>query len=231
MAGMKRFELMAAQHDFLRQAAFAVVRRDGVGALTRRALASELGISDSVVRRNLDPTVLLPRLVVRACAERRREARYRQPRPRTLRDLTSQVLPGAETLDVEAVWWRLRLHVLVVPSPLSDGLRARYELAVRGHGEGEHPTAPAPPADAELAAGLAAELAAHDETVEGVVALLVSGDQDQVAPVTALVRGLSLSVCLGLLDPTAARQVLCSHLELLGADLDADRTTGAPGPD
>lgn len=50
---MRRFERVATTMHYLDEAAFAVVRRDGVGALSRRALAAELGVSDSVVRRNL----------------------------------------------------------------------------------------------------------------------------------------------------------------------------------
>ena len=48
---MKRFERYAAQVEFVRRAAFVLTLRHGSHALTRRAVAAVLGVSDATVRR------------------------------------------------------------------------------------------------------------------------------------------------------------------------------------
>lgn len=60
--------------EFLREAAFHIVLRDGCDALTRRGPATELGIPDSSVRHLLDPTTQLATLAAAHYESRRRRA-------------------------------------------------------------------------------------------------------------------------------------------------------------
>ncbi|MFB9311781.1 hypothetical protein [Nocardioides plantarum] len=209
---MKRFEKLAAQHQLLAEAAFAVVRRDGPGSLSRRGLAAELGASEAMARRVLAEHVRLPALAAQECEARRR----RIGRRRSGVDLLLPVTEGAE-VDVEVVWLRLvLLHATVGASTDAPHLAERYQLSVHDRGV----SLPAPPdrgredreADREV---LAPYLADHAAERAGLVSRLTGGRPELADAVHALADGLVLAVCTGRLSPDAARTVLTDHLDRL----------------
>jgi hypothetical protein len=61
----------ASRYEFLRQAAFALVREEGVHALTRRAVAARLGCGLATVCRLVDPSAELATLAADEVLTRR----------------------------------------------------------------------------------------------------------------------------------------------------------------
>src|SRR5690242_12360906 len=101
----------AARFEFLRQAAFELVRDESVEALTRRALAAELGCGLNTVLRLIDSRVDLVRLAAREVVTRRRRGRMTR-RSQDLHEYVGNVvrslMPEDDShLDEELVWLRL----------------------------------------------------------------------------------------------------------------------------
>jgi hypothetical protein len=210
---------MATTMHYLDEAAFAVVRQDGVGALSRRALAAELGVSDSVVRRNLDDQADLAAMAATVCERRRSEAARRIPHdvdPASW--VVERLVPDAAELDTEVVWLRLLMSVSdPEPAPDLADLRARFQVSSRGFADPDPAGEVLRAAPRQLATrealGPYVEEARDDR--RRLAAGLVGEDDERVEEVLALADGLLLAVVTSRLDPTTARAVLHDHLRRL----------------
>lgn len=208
---MKHMQRAMTRHAFLQEAAFRIVLRQGCHALTRRALAVELGLSDSRVRHLLDPDVALAQLAAAQCEERRRRARQLRRNPPSRADwVVDQLVPSADEVDVEVVWLRLvAAYGLVEVASSSDDLAERFEIADGRVPGGVTPTAP--PREDRAAVVIAARLEQWRASARGLIGTIVD-DADQVAEVETVVDGLLTGVCTGRLGADVARSVLLADL-------------------
>jgi hypothetical protein len=132
---MPRLVDYRCRQAFLQEAAFAIVRDEGVAAVTRRAIAQTLGTSVQTVRRSIDPDSPLVVLAAREADQRRRARRWqRHPggAPVTVRAL----LPDSpDRVDEEVVWAELSRYCSR-PTPgavaLEDSVAARFHVAQHG---------------------------------------------------------------------------------------------------
>ena len=222
----------ASRFHFLREAAFAIVRDRGVGALSRRALADELGTSrnrvDDLLRAEADLRVL-------AAAEvksRRTTGRFRltvgEPDQVALNLVTSLMPNTPARIDEELVWLRLLVEGPRAASPDEDPdgpLWQRYQIAQRGYVYSERrPDSTSVEADQseDRHDALASHRAEHEEVVtsrltRALEELDVTGDHHdtELHRLRALVDGLTLAVCLGRLSCEAGVQVIRGHLRTL----------------
>jgi hypothetical protein len=218
----------SARFEFLREAAFTVVRDQGVAALSRHSVAGALGTSVNTVRRLLSPEADLRVLAADEVARRRNHGRLGR-----LRDgegferagyVMRALLPdAAHRVDEEVVWLRLTASLPRDDEPHGDPdgtLRERWQLAEHGYvlqddlrptgsaTSGEHP------------------LSEHLRTREGEIAsrlgealrlLEVSPEtrHEETVALRALTDGLTLAVCASRLTPVQAVAHLESHLRRL----------------
>ncbi len=218
----------ASRFHFLREAAFAIVRDRGVGALSRRALADELGTSrnrvDDVLRAEADLRVLAAGEV----RNRRTTGRFGltagDPNTVPVRLVTSLMPDTPARIDEELVWLRLLVEGPRAHSPDEDPEGPwwqRYQIAQRGYVYSE----PSPAATVELAQSgdpsdpLAGNRADREEVVNlRLASALEALDLDaarrhtELPRLRALVDGLTLAICLGRLAPDAGVQVIRDHL-------------------
>ena len=118
--------------EFIRQAAFAVVRDEGAEALSRRRVAAELGTGVNTIRRSVAGWADLARLAADQVRSRRRAGRLgrRTEDPReAVAFLVRSLMPEDEThLDEELVWLKLVAACALRPSgratrPTEGGVR------------------------------------------------------------------------------------------------------------
>lgn len=130
----------AARFEFVRRAAFLIVRDHGAHALSRRALASTLGTSVNSIRRLVSEDADLRQLAADEVAQRRTRGRWDQRRDLTGVDratfLLGRVLPDEQHRVAEELVW-LRLVVdSCAPTPGDDTvatLQAEHLVADRGY--------------------------------------------------------------------------------------------------
>jgi hypothetical protein len=212
----------AVRFDFLRQGAFDVVLRRGVGALSRRALATALGTSVNTVRRLLAADVDLLTLAADEVDRRRRHGRMGRLRDAEPSDAAvhqlRKCLPDTEArIAEELVWLRLVLSTAEAPEDRDrDGLllRERFRIFERGFVDEEDREQPDGPARARanpIVHHLAQREAAVSARVGEALDLLGGSEEDRPEreqEMRTLLAGLALEVCLGNLTPDAAVAVL-----------------------
>ena len=114
----------ASRFEFIRLAAFAIVRDRGVWALSRRALADELGTSRNRVDDLLRADAHLPSLAAEHVVSRRRTGRFSlgtgSPEEAAVKLVTSLLPDSPERIDEELVWLRLRVELTETRSPGQD---------------------------------------------------------------------------------------------------------------
>jgi hypothetical protein len=233
---MPRLVNYASRFEFLRRAAFALVLDRGVGALSRRAIAAELGTSISTVRRLLSPDAPLTVLAMDEVARRRRLGRWGVPKGEpgeVALELLGRLLPDeAHRVAEELVWWRL---VLDEPTgePVTDNgraahdhawdegpLRDQFQIATFGSVE---PSDLTTTMEGERTLERPRPLASHVEDHDAAVAALLNRalqlldvpDQDRAKEairVRAMLDGLNLAVCLGRLTPAEAVTAVAHHI-------------------
>jgi hypothetical protein len=231
----------ASRFHFFREAAFAIVRDRGVAALSRRALADELGISrnrvDDLLRAEADLRVLAADEV----KSRRRHGRFNltkgEPTEVAVR-LVASLMPDAPArIDEELVWLRLMIEGPGACSPEEDPdgpLWARYQIAERGYVHTDRQ--PARLRSVDTADALADQRADREAAVETTLRrALVWLDldeqmQDRELPrLRALVDGLTLAVCLGRVSPADGVQIARDHIIELSAHGPHREPQGAAG--
>jgi len=129
----------AGRFEFIRQAAFAVVLNEGVHALSRRRVATELGASVNTIRRLVGDWVDLVVLAADQVVSRRRRGRLnrRTEDPREAAEIVVRSLmpEDASHLDEELVWLRLVTACSLRPSGLEPPgtVRRDFGIAQRGY--------------------------------------------------------------------------------------------------
>jgi hypothetical protein len=215
----------ASRYEFLRRAAFALVRDEGAHAPTRRAVAARLGCGLNTVCRLVDPSVELAVLAADEVLTRRRAGRWGQlpdDPEEAARILMRRLLPDDESrIDEELVWLRLVAAHADVPRhrESAPGLRHDFQIAERGWSDVD-PTAEevAPETQPEPGAGPLARYLADREThvctlIERVLTLLEVGDREaETVRLRALVDGLTMAVCLGRISPGEGVLTMERHL-------------------
>jgi hypothetical protein len=213
----------AARFEFVRRAAFLVVRDQGPHALSRRSVANALGTSVNSVRRLVSEDADLRQLAADEVAQRRTRGRWDQRRDLTGVDratfLLGRVLPDEQRRVAEELVW-LRLVVdSCAPTPGDDTvatLQAEHLVADRGYVPESHrpPETGTAPED-----GLIDLWREHDALVDRAVAgALAAVGADSLAErsrTRAVVDGLLLSTCLGRTSPEEAVATLEHHVAAL----------------
>jgi hypothetical protein len=231
---MPRLVDYAARVEFLRRAAFAIVRDRGVGDLSRHAIARELGTSVSTVCRILNPDAQLTTLAVDELNRRRRIGRWSVPSGspgQVALALLRRVLPDEDhRIAEELVWWRLVI-ASAAGKPFGDdtrsthdtdwgegNLRDQFQVATRGYADDTTHGDPDVPAEETATDQVARQFEEHDASVNGLlrrvlVLLEVPEPHDaEAVRLKALLDGLSLGVCLGRLRPAEAVAALAHHM-------------------
>jgi hypothetical protein len=215
----------AVRFDFLREGAFEVVLRQGVAALSRRAVADALGTSVNTVRRLLAEDAHLVSLAADEVDRRRRNGRLSRLRDAEPVDaavhLLRKCLPDTEArVAEELVWLRLVLATTQVPEDRDrDGLvvSERFRIYERGYVDEDEPSwAPAPTAPSPLEGRVAEREAAVSALVHEAVDLLGCPDLERVEcerDLRTQVSGLTLEVCLGALTPDEAVAALARAVQ------------------
>jgi hypothetical protein len=224
--------------EFIRQAAFAVVRDDGVEALSRRRVAAELGTGVNTIRRSVADWAELACLAADQVRSRRRAGRLgrRTGEPmEAVEVLVRSLMPENPThVDEELVWLKLVAACSLRPSGLEPPGQVRHEfgIAQRGYDDGI-PMTDEDDADvvgrhlmgrpAARRAALERYVTEREEdltvTVDRVLTMLDvdEGRADAASTLVALVEGLTLSVCLGRLTPERATELAIAHAMSLAA--------------
>jgi hypothetical protein len=223
-----------SRFHFLREAAFAIVRDRGVGALSRRALADELGTSrnrvDDILRAEADLRVLAAGEVKNRRTTGRFQLNVGPPEQVALNLVTSLMPDTPARIDEELVWLRLLVEGPRAASPDGDPdgpLWQRYQIAQRGYVYSERrshgsPVEPVRPEDrpdalaphrAEREEVMAARLTRALEELD----LAADRRDAELHRLRALVDGLALAVCLGRITCDAGVQVIRGHLRTLVA--------------
>jgi hypothetical protein len=136
---MPRLIDYAGRFEFIRQAAFAVVRDEGVETLSRRRVAAELGTSVNTIRRSVAGWVDLVRLAADHVVSRRRVGRFNRRTEDPLEAveiLVSSLMPQDRShLDEELVWLKLVAACALRPSGLEPPgtVRRDFGIAQRGY--------------------------------------------------------------------------------------------------
>jgi hypothetical protein len=180
---------------FFEEAAFAIVRDDGVHRLSRHRMAAVLGTSISTIRRVLAGHADLRMLALREAQLRRRAGRWGRPSGEPVEvaeALLRRLLPDSDArVAEELVWWRVAVTAPTAARVTTDAdhpdgpLRDRFAIATWGYvprdledrGAGTStsstdPIDPTYPDDHAVPAGdsVATALADHDEDVSATVA-------------------------------------------------------------
>lgn len=228
---MPRLIDYVGRFEFIRQAAFAVVRDDGVHALSRRRVAAELGTGVNTIRRSVADWADLARLAADHVVARRRLGRHGRydetPREVAARLVRSLMPDGPSHLDEELVWLRLVTSCALRPSGLEPPgqLRREFGIAQRGYDDGIPAPEAAPEAGAEDRPARAESRgeALHQyleereqevsSRVDRVLDLLEIAEprSDIKAVLIALIEGLTLSACRGRLTPERATALAVAH--------------------
>lgn len=217
--------------EFIRQAAFAVVRDEGVEALSRRRVAAELGTGVNTIRRSVAGWADLARLAADQVRSRRRAGRLgrRTEDPReAVAFLVRSLMPEDEThLDEELVWLKLVAACALRPSGLErpGQLREEFEMAQRGYDDGisasNWPDRSRPGGQdrgqEDRRTALEEYLADREKelttTVGRVLDLLDVPEprSDAASTMIAVIEGLTLSACLGRVTPERATDLAVVH--------------------
>lgn len=222
----------AARFEFLRRAAFAVVRDDGPHALSRRSVAAALDTSVNSVRRAVAEDADLRQLALDEVERRRARGRWGRPGGLAGAELAvfllRRLLPDEEPRRAEElVWLRLVVSAHRFVAPEGDtvaDLRDEHALADRGYvPERAEPLLPQP-ADRPAADGpdpLADHWHERDQLVARVVAQALAAVGVEGAAehdhTRAVVDGLLLSTALGRTTPAQAVATLQHHVAALEA--------------
>ncbi|MGI8523934.1 MAG: hypothetical protein ACR2K3_11600 [Nocardioides sp.] len=154
----------ASRFDFIRESAFAVVRDRGVAALSRRAVAHELGMAVNSIRRLVHPDAVLEAMAANVVMRRREAGRWGhapvEPRERA-EWVAVRLVPEDETrIDEELVWLRLALAWDVrVVTEQRETVADAFHWAERGYPRPPDPDRPDPWVAATLATKATATLA------------------------------------------------------------------------
>jgi hypothetical protein len=224
----------SARFEFLREAAFTVVRDQGVSALSRHSVAAALGTSVNTVRRLLSPEADLRVLAADEVARRRLHGRLGRLRDGDAVERAGHVvralLPDAQhRVDEELVW--LRLMVALPRDSLThadpDGtLRDRWQLAEHGYVLQDDVGVGADDGAVSVTSPGGHPLAEHLRTREGEIAsrldealrLLEVPPEirgDETVTLRALTDGLTQAACASRLTPEEALAQLERHLQHL----------------
>jgi AcrR family transcriptional regulator len=221
--------------EFIRQAAFAVVRDEGVDALSRRRVAAELGSSVNTIRRLVADRVDLVRLAADQVVSRRRVGRFSRRTTTTLEAVDVRVrmlMPEDPShLDEELVWLKLVTACALKSSGLEPpgSVRRDFGIAQRGYDDG-HPVAPVKPrpesgTKEDRRTALERYVTERDEvlttTVDQVLDLLEVPEPrcDVATTMIAVIEGLTLAACLGRIAPERATDLAVAHaLAVSGSD-------------
>jgi hypothetical protein len=208
--------------EFIRQAAFAVVRDDSVDALSRRRVAAELGTGVNTIRRSVAGWADLARLAADQVVSRRRLGRlgrYSEDPVEAAGLLVRSLVPEDEShLDEELVWLRLVAAYGFRPSGVEPPgeLRREFGIAQRGYDDGLPAVPVGEPGDSAPGTAAAVEdrrtavapYVAEREadltaTVNRILDLLAVPEprDDTASLLIAVVEGLTVSACLGRLTP------------------------------
>ncbi len=231
---MPRLVDYACRFEFLRRAAFVIVRDRGVGDLSRHSIAHVLGTSVSTVRRLLHHDARLTALAMDEVTRRRRLGRWGVPQggpEEVALSLLRRALPDEDhRIAEELVWWRLVIAGAAGErfgddtrathdSDWGDGsLRDQYQVATLGFVDQSVRTDPDATTEQATPDPLAADIAAYDADITAlitrVLGLLGVSDPDhaEALRIRALLDGLNLRVCLGRLTPGEAVAALTRHL-------------------
>lgn len=240
---MPRMIDYGSRQAFLQEAAFDIVRDQGVAALTRPAVARMLGTSVQTVGRCIDPAVPLVLLAAREADQRRRGRRWGiAPGVTPSRDLAFSLLPETTShQDEERVWAQLRLWAAaaaVRPADSEPTLAQRFQLAERGWSADEQDPShergdlgSITPAQESARHRVAELVAAHDADLEATCTAVtgaalpdgvVAGRVEEARAMgtarilVACVRGLIHEMCEGRLQLAEARTVLAALLAAIG---------------
>jgi tetracycline repressor-like protein len=193
----------AGRFELIRQAAFAVVRDEGVDALSRRRVAVELGTGVNTIRRSVADGADLGRLAADQVVSRRRLGRFNRRTDDPVEaagNLVTFLLPEDEThLDEEVVWLKLVAACALQPSGLEPPgtVRREFGVAQRGYDDGLPVEAAPPPATGRreaLAPYMTERDALVDDTVRTILELVgITDDEDAAAALVALLDGLTLA--------------------------------------
>lgn len=213
----------AARFEFLRRAAFLVVRDQGPHALSRRSVANALGTSVNSVRRLVAEDADLRQLAADEVTHRRSRGRWDQRRDLTGIDratfLLRRVLPDEHHRVAEELVW-LRLVIDSCTTMAGDdtvaALQAAHLVADRGYVPEDH----RPPAAARTPEDAVSDLwREHDDLVDravaGALAAVGADGPRERARTRAVVDGLLLSTCLGRTSPEEAVATLLHHVTTL----------------
>jgi DNA-binding transcriptional ArsR family regulator len=182
----------ASRFAFLREAAFSIVCDRGVDALSRRALAQQVGLSRARVDELLRADVPLVSLAAKEVVERRREGRWflasAPPLDSATRLVCSLMADADHRVDEERVWIRLVSHP-TARSGLTGYLADRDDLVV-----------------------------ATIRQALGLLGVDESALPAQELHVRAMAEGLTLAVVLGRMTPADAVDVVARHLRAFQAE-------------
>jgi hypothetical protein len=233
---MPRLIDYVGRFEFIRQAAFAVVRDEGADALSRRRVAAELGTGVNTIRRSVADWADLARLAADHVRSRRRVGRLsrRTANPmEAAQFLVRSLMPEDLThLDEELVWLKLVVACALTPSGLEPPgqLKREFQIAQRGYDDALPHTEPT----GETSEGvrqrrrvaLQPYVDQRDEELRATTAQIldlieVPEPRDDVgALLIAVVEGLTLSACLGRVTPEDATRLVIGHLAVLGSGRD-----------
>lgn len=233
---MPRLIDYVGRFEFIRQAVFAVVRDEGVDALSRRRVAAELGTGVNTIRRSVAGWADLTRLAADQVESRRMLGRLGRCSDEPLEAATNLVrslMPEDVThLDEELVWLKLVTACALRPSGLEPPgqVRREFQVAQRGYDDGlpgqEPPAQDVGTQREDRRTALQSYLEARDRQLRTTLALVLEilsvpePHDDAVATLVALVEGLTLSACLGRLTPEQATELALAHAFGLAAGVD-----------
>jgi hypothetical protein len=230
---MPRLIDYVGRFEFIRQAAFAVVRDEGVEALSRRRVAAELGTGVNTIRRSVAGWADLTRLAADQVRSRRMLGRLGRRSDEPLEAATSLVrslMPEDAThLDEELVWLKLVTACALRPSGLEPPgqVRREFQIAQRGYDDGQpvdiRPALETPTEREDRRTALQPYVAERDRELSTTITFILDvlevpePRENVAATLVALVEGLTLSACLGRLTPEQATELAIAHVIELGS--------------
>ncbi|HET7070545.1 MAG TPA: hypothetical protein VFI40_06960 [Nocardioides sp.] len=224
---MPRLIDYVGRFEFIRQAAFAVVRDEGVDALSRRRVALELGASVNTIRRLVADWVDLARLAADQVVSRRRLGRFNKRTEDPLEAVEIMVrmlMPEDDShLDEELVWLKLVTACALKPSGLEPPgtVRRDFGIAQRGYDDGQASETATPElgprARESRRDALERYVTDRDNTLTQVVGRVLDllevpePRDDAASTLIAVIEGLTLSACLGRISPARATDLAIAH--------------------